>query len=91
MAAEQSKAKPSEENSAQISVIKWTSGGREREREREREEVAMTTMKMRARHEGREEEGNKGGKKPKLTMPAIKMALGLVHQKTSKNARKLRY
>lgn len=51
----------------------------------------MTTMKMRARHEGRGEEGNKGEKKPKLTMPAIKMALGLVHQKTSKNARKLRY
>lgn len=59
----------------------------------------MTTMKMRARHEGIEwDEGRQGqvggglrGKKPKLTMSAIKMALGLAGQKTSKNARKLRY
>lgn len=63
---------------------------RRREGGRESKEVAMTTMKMRAGHEGKEEEGE-GRKKPKLTMPAIKMELGLVGQKTSKNARKLRY
>lgn len=87
-----SRAKQSEARRRELGTNQRNQMDKLRRRERERARGSRDDDdedESKAWGKGRRRE--QGGKKPKLTMPAIKMALGLVHQKTSKNARKLRY